>query len=91
MTQDKVAERVSKSRTAITNALRLLKLSEPVQQMLIDEMLTTGHVRALISIERSTSSDVPNSYAVATNSFISSTESNCTLVLSNPSNITNTL
>lgn len=51
MTQDKVAERVSKSRTAITNALRLLKLSEPVQQMLIDEMLTTGHVRALISIE----------------------------------------
>lgn len=51
MTQDKVAERVSKSRTAITNALRLLKLSEPVQQMLIDEMLTTGHVRALITIE----------------------------------------
>lgn len=49
--QDEVADRVSKSRTAITNALRLLKLCEPVQQMLIDDMLSTGHVRALISIE----------------------------------------
>lgn len=49
--QDEVAERVSKSRTTITNSLRLLKLSEPVQQMLIDDMLSTGHVRALISIE----------------------------------------
>lgn len=49
--QDEVAERVSKSRTTITNSLRLLKLTEPVQQMLIDDMLSTGHVRALISIE----------------------------------------
>ncbi len=49
--QDEVAERVSKSRTAITNSLRLLKLTEEVQQMLIDEMLTTGHARALIPIE----------------------------------------
>ena len=49
--QDEVAERVSKSRTTITNSLRLLKLTEDVQQMLIDDMLTTGHVRALISIE----------------------------------------
>lgn len=49
--QDEVAEKVSKSRTTITNALRLLKLTEKVQQMLIDDMLTTGHVRALISIE----------------------------------------
>ena len=49
--QDEVAERVSKSRTAITNSMRLLKLSEEVQQMLIDEMLTTGHARALIPIE----------------------------------------
>ena len=48
--QDEVAERVSKSRTTITNSLRLLKLSEKVQQMLIDDMLTTGHVRALITI-----------------------------------------
>lgn len=49
--QDEVAERVSKSRSTITNALRLLKLCEKVQQMLIDDMLTTGHVRSLISIE----------------------------------------
>lgn len=49
--QDKVAEKVSKSRSTITNALRLLKLTEKVQQMLIDDMLTTGHVRALLSIE----------------------------------------
>lgn len=49
--QDEVAERVSKSRTAITNSMRLLKLTEDVQQMLIDEMLTTGHARALIPVE----------------------------------------
>lgn len=49
--QDDVAERVSKSRTAITNILRLLKLSEPVQEMVIDEKLTNGHARALIPIE----------------------------------------
>lgn len=49
--QDEVAERVSKSRTAVTNAMRLLKLNEKVQQMLIDEMITTGHARALLAIE----------------------------------------
>lgn len=50
LTQDEVAERVSKSRTTVTNALRLLKLTDKVQQMLIDDMLSTGHVRALITI-----------------------------------------
>ena len=49
--QDEVAERVSKSRTAITNSMRLLKLGKEVQQMLIDEMITTGHARALIPVE----------------------------------------
>lgn len=49
--QDEVAERVSKSRTAVTNSMRLLKLCEPVQQMIIDDMLSTGHARALIPIE----------------------------------------
>ena len=49
--QDEVAERVSKSRTAVTNAMRLLNLNEKVQQMVIDEMLTTGHARALLGIE----------------------------------------
>ena len=49
--QDQVAERVSKSRTAVTNSMRLLKLSDKVQQMIIDEMITTGHARAILSIE----------------------------------------
>jgi ParB family chromosome partitioning protein len=49
--QDEVAERVSKSRTAVTNSLRLLKLDERVQQMVIDDMISTGHARALLAIE----------------------------------------
>ncbi len=49
--QDEVAERVSKSRTAVTNSMRLLKLCDSVQQMIIDDMLSTGHARALIPIE----------------------------------------
>ena len=49
--QDEVAERVSKSRTTVTNSLRLLKLDARVQQMVIDDMISTGHARALISIE----------------------------------------
>lgn len=49
--QDEVAERVSKSRTAVTNSMRLLKLCDGVQQMVIDDMLSTGHARALIPIE----------------------------------------
>ncbi len=49
--QDEVAERVSKSRTAVTNSMRLLKLCDTVQQMIIDDMLSTGHARALIPIE----------------------------------------
>ena len=49
--QDEVAERVSKSRTAVTNSMRLLKLDERVQQMVIEEKLSTGHARALLAIE----------------------------------------
>ena len=49
--QDVVAERVSKSRTAVTNSMRLLKLSEKVQQMVIDDMISTGHARALLAID----------------------------------------
>lgn len=49
--QDEVAEKVSKGRTTITNSLRLLKLCEKVQQMLINEMISTGHARSLIAIE----------------------------------------
>lgn len=51
--QDEVAERVSKSRTAVTNSMRLLKLNEKVQQMVIDDMITTGHARALLGIDDS--------------------------------------
>ncbi|MBP5494969.1 MAG: ParB/RepB/Spo0J family partition protein [Lachnospiraceae bacterium] len=49
--QDEVADKVSKSRTAITNTMRLLKLCPEVQQMLIDEMISAGHARALLGIE----------------------------------------
>ena len=51
LTQEEIAARVSKNRATVTNSMRLLKLDERVQQMVIDEMLTTGHARALISIE----------------------------------------
>ena len=51
--QDDVAERVSKSRSAITNIMRLLKLCEQVQEMVIDEKLSNGHARALLAIEDS--------------------------------------
>lgn len=49
--QDEVAERVSKSRTAVTNSMRLLKLDERVQQMLVDEMISSGHARTLLGID----------------------------------------
>lgn len=53
LTQDEVAERVSKSRTAVTNSMRLIKLSQKVKQMVIDEMISAGHARALLAIENS--------------------------------------
>ena len=62
--QDEVAERVSKSRTAVTNSMRLLKLDERVQQMVIDDMITTGHARALLGIE-----DVEKQFATAQKIF----------------------
>lgn len=48
--QEEAAEKVSKSRTAVTNSLRLLKLDNRVKQMIIDEMISSGHGRALLSI-----------------------------------------
>ena len=62
--QDEVAERVSKSRTAVTNSMRLLKLNEKVQQMVIDDMITTGHARALLGID-----DFEKQYAIAQQIF----------------------
>lgn len=49
--QDELADRVSKSRTAITNSMRLLNLDESVQQMLIDDLISSGHARALLPIK----------------------------------------
>ena len=48
--QEEVAEKVSKSRTAVTNSLRLLKLDDRVLDMLIEETLSSGHARALLGI-----------------------------------------
>lgn len=62
--QDEVAERVSKSRTAVTNSMRLLKLNEKVQQMVIDDMISTGHARALLGID-----DLEKQYIVAQRIF----------------------
>lgn len=62
--QDEVAERVSKSRTAVTNSMRLLKLSEKVQQMIVDDMISTGHARALLAID-----DQEQQYELATKIF----------------------
>ena len=62
--QDEVAERVSKSRTAVTNSMRLLKLGEKVQQMIIDDMISTGHARALLAID-----DEEQQYLLATKIF----------------------
>ena len=49
--QDEIANRVSKNRSTITNIMRLLKLSDKVQKMVIDEELSNGHARALLAIE----------------------------------------
>jgi len=49
--QEEVAEKVSKSRTAITNSMRLLKLSDEVQNMVITEEISSGHARTLLAIE----------------------------------------
>ena len=51
MTQDEIARKVSKSRTAITNTIRLLKLDKDVQEMLISHQITSGHARALLGLE----------------------------------------
>lgn len=62
--QDEIAERVSKSRSAVTNSMRLLKLDERVQQMVIDDMISSGHARALIAI-----ADGDKQYTVAMRIF----------------------
>lgn len=51
MTHEQVASRVAKSRSAVTNTLRLLQLPVPIQGMLEREELSAGHARALLSLE----------------------------------------
>jgi len=51
LTQEKIAERLGKSRPAVANLLRLLTLADAVQQMLIDGKLSAGHARALVTVE----------------------------------------
>jgi len=62
--QDEVAERVSKGRATITNSLRLLKLDEMVQDMLIEECISSGHARALLGL-----TDSSKQYEIATKIF----------------------
>ena len=50
-TQEQLAQRLGKSRTHITNMLRILRLPQEVQQMVMDEKLTMGHVRPLITLD----------------------------------------
>ena len=52
LTQEKVAERLGKSRPAVANLLRLLTLPDMVRQMLIDGKLSAGHARALVTVDR---------------------------------------
>ncbi len=51
LTQEDVAKKVSKSRTAVTNTMRLLKLCEEVRQMVIDGALSSGHARCLLALD----------------------------------------
>lgn len=51
LTQEEIAARVSKNRATITNTMRLLKLEDQIQEMLIQGMITSGHARALLSLE----------------------------------------
>ena len=54
MKQDEIADRVAKSRTAVTNSMRLLKLTSKVQEMVIADMISAGHARALLGISDET-------------------------------------
>ena len=58
MTHEKAAEAVGRSRVAVSNLLRLLTLSQPVQEMLMHNKLDMGHARALIGLDGSATSDV---------------------------------
>lgn len=52
LTQEKIAERIGKSRPAVANLLRLLNLEESVQQLVIEGKLSAGHARALVTVDK---------------------------------------
>jgi ParB family transcriptional regulator, chromosome partitioning protein len=62
--QDDIATKVSKSRSAITNSLRLLQLNEKVQDMVISQMISSGHARTLLAIK-----DLDQQYEIAVRVF----------------------
>ena len=49
--QEEIAERVAKNRTTVTNAMRLLKLDEAIQDLVINNMISSGHARALLGLD----------------------------------------
>lgn len=51
LTQDELAKKIAKNRTTVTNALRLLRLSESIQKLIIEDKISQGHARALLAIE----------------------------------------
>ena len=51
LTQDQVAERVGKNRSTVANCLRLLKLPEDIQKALVTDSISSGHARAILSLE----------------------------------------
>ena len=54
ITQDQVAERVGKARSTVANCLRLLKLPEDIQKALVEDKITSGHARAILSLDNDT-------------------------------------
>ena len=60
LTQDKLASRLGKSRTHVTNTLRLLNLPEPIQTFVLEGKLSMGHVRPLITLEKEKALEIAN-------------------------------
>lgn len=72
--QEEVAQKVAKSRSVVTNSLRLLKLSDAIQQMLVDEKLSIGHAKVLLGIEEMEVQDKAAEYVVQNQLSVRQTE-----------------
>lgn len=84
LTQEEVAAKVSKNRSTVTNSLRLLKLSDDVRQMVVENKLSTGHARALIPIEDADMQLEAANYIVQNNLSVRETESYIKKLLAAP-------